>query len=146
MSYIEWLALGILLILLELFVPGVYLVWFGFAGLAVAGFAYLKDIGLSDQLLLFSLLSAIFTFIGFYVYKRYLKKDGKTNHPHLNDRSAQLVGKTVTVAKDVKNGQTKVTVGDSVWLAETDLPLHAGEEALVVGVRKGLILILGSKE
>lgn len=144
MSYIEWLALSILLILLELFVPGVYLIWFGFAGLAVAGLTFIKEFGITEQLLLFSLFSAICTFIGFYVYK--LKKDGKTNHPHLNDRSAQLVGKTVTVATAVKNGQTKVTVGDSVWLAETDLPLHVGDEALVVGVRKGLILILGSKE
>lgn len=147
MTYIEWSALGILLILLELFAPGVYLVWFGIAGVILAGITYFdQSIALTAQLLSYSLISAITVIIGFYVYKLYLKKDGKTNHPLLNDRSAQLIGKTVTVTADVKNGQTKVVAGDTVWLAETDEVFKAGEEALVTGVRKGVVLILGKKD
>lgn len=146
MTYIEWSALGILLILLELFAPGVYLVWFGIAGLIMAGITYFDQaIGLTTQLLSYSLASAITVFIGFYVYKLYMKKDGKTNHPYLNDRSAQLIGKTVTVTTDVQNGQTKVSVGDTVWLAETTEQLKAGDEAIVAGVRKGVILVLEKK-
>ncbi len=145
MTYIEWLALSILLILLELFAPGIYLVWFGFAGLLLSGIVYLSPIDLTTQLLLYSVISAVMVFIGFYVYKLYMKHDGKTNHPHLNDMSAQFVGKTVKVLFDVKNGQTKVQVGDTVWMAETDVPFKAGDDAFVAGVKKGLILILTQK-
>ncbi len=147
MTYIEWSALGILLILLELFAPGVYLIWFGIAGIILAGMTYFdQSINLTAQLLSYSLVSAITVIIGFYVYKLYMKNDSKTNHPLLNDRSAQLIGRAVTVMADVKNGQTKVVAGDSVWLAETDDVFKAGDEALVTGVRKGVILILGKKE
>lgn len=147
MTYIEWSALGILLILLELFAPGVYLIWFGIAGIILAGITFFdQSIDLTAQLLSYSLVSAITVIIGFYVYKLYMKNDSKTNHPLLNDRSAQLIGRAVTVMADVKNGQTKVVAGDSVWLAETDDVFKAGDEALVTGVRKGVILILGKKD
>lgn len=147
MSYVEWSALGILLILLELFAPGVYLIWFGFAGLVMAGLTFFNtELTLTVQLLSFSLISVVMVCIGFYVYALYLKKDGQTNHPFLNDRSAQLVGKTVKVTADVQNGQTKVAVGDTVWLAQTDENFKAGDEALVIGVQKGVILLLGKKE
>ena len=36
MTYIQWLSLGIVLIVLEFFVPGTYLMWFGFSACVVA--------------------------------------------------------------------------------------------------------------
>ena len=72
MSYIEWSALGILLILLELFAPGVYLIWFGFAGLAMAGLTFFNaELTLTVQLLSFSFISVVMGCIGFYVYALY---------------------------------------------------------------------------
>ncbi len=145
MTYIEWLALSILLMMLELFAPGIYLIWFGISGLIVSSILYYEPITLNTQLLLFSAIAAVMVFIGYYIYKFYMKYDGKTSHPHLNDMSAQFVGKTVKVLYDVKNGKTKVQVADTVWIAETDEPFKAGDNAFVAGVRKGVILVLTKK-
>ncbi len=145
MTYIEWLALSILLMLLELFAPGIYLIWFGFAGTILAGILYFVPMTLTNQLLIYSAISAVMVIIGFYVYKLYLIHGAKTNHPHLNDMSAQFIGKTVKVLQDVKNARTKVQVGDTVWIAETDEPFKAGDDAFVAGVKKGVILILTKK-
>ncbi len=146
MTPIEWLALSLLLILLELFAPGIYLVWFGLAGLIMAGILSFVPMELLGQLYCFSAVSAVTVFVGFYVYKVYLKKDKKTTeYPHLNDLAGQYIGKTVTVLSDVENGQTKVSVGDSEWVAETQVSFKAGDKAIVSGTKRGVILVLSRK-
>ncbi len=39
----------------------------------------------------------------------------ETSDPLLNDRTARLIGRTVTIAAAIENGEGRVKVGDSVW-------------------------------
>ena len=63
MTYIEWGVLGLLLVLLELFMPGIYLFWFGLAGITVSTSLYFELIPdtVTAQLILFSISSCVFT-------------------------------------------------------------------------------------
>lgn len=143
MTFIEWSALGIFLVLLELFSPGIYLIWFGFSALAVAGIEYYEEIGLTQQLIVFGLLSAVMASIGFFVYRWFLKHGKKTDYPYLNDLAGQHIGKTVALLNNVKNGETKVKVGDSVWLATTKDKLKAGDKVKIIGIEKnGVVFIV----
>lgn len=136
MTFIEWSALGIFLVLLELFSPGIYLIWFGFAALAVAAIDYYEDISLTYQLIIFSGLSAVMAVIGFYIYRVLLAHGKKSEYPHLNDLAGQHIGKTVALLNDVKDGETKVKVGDSVWIAHTKEKLKAGDKVKIISVEK----------
>ena len=148
MSYIEWGVLGLCLVLMELFTPGVYLVWFGLAGVSVSAALHFELIPatISWQLILFSVASCVFTGVGLFVYKKLEKNFLKTTtHQNLNDLAGSYVGQMATLMQDVVDGKTKVKVGDSVWLAQTDDDLKVGDTVLITGVIKGLIFIVTKK-
>lgn len=139
----NWLILGLALSILELIVPGTYLIWFGFAGFAMSLLTYFMDFPLSTQIIWFAVFSAIFAVIGWFAY-RYIFKKTQTpkEYQNLNDSAQQYVGRTVTLAEDVVDNQTKVKVGDSYWLAYSEQPLKKGDTAKVKAVKDSLILVL----
>ncbi len=148
MSYIEWGALGLFLVLLELFIPGVYLVWFGLASILVSTGMYLDWIPdlIEYQLVVFALASCITTGIGLWIYLKVQKHfSGEANYKNLNDLAAQYVGNTAVLLQDVVDGKSKVKIGDTVWLAVCDKPLKTGDAVVIVGVEKGLIFIVTKK-
>jgi membrane protein implicated in regulation of membrane protease activity len=60
-------------------------------------------------------LSAISCAAGYFIYRRF-------NHPKdaasLNQRNLLMIGAQGVVCADIVNGQGKVRLGDSVWLAD----------------------------
>ena len=138
-----WLLIGLLLSLLELVVPGTYLIWFGFAAFAMSILVLAVPLEITAQLFWFALFSTVFAVVGLYAY-RYIFK--RTNTPeqyrNLNDSAQQLVGRKVTIAEDIEDNQTKVKIGDSFWLAYTEKPFKKGDTAKVTGVKDSLILII----
>lgn len=139
----NWVVIGLVLSLLELIVPGIYLIWFGFAAFAVSILVWFSPLILTTQLIWFAVFSAIFALLGLFVYSYVFKKMQTPQAYHnLNDSAAQYVGLKVTVSEDVVDNQTKVKIGDTYWLATTDEPLKKGDIATVTGVKDRLILII----
>lgn len=138
-----WLLVGLLLSLLELAVPGTYLIWFGFAAFTMSILVFTVTLDITAQLFWFALFSSIFAVVGLFAY-RYIFKRTQTpkKYQNLNDSAQQLVGRKVTIAEEVEDNQTKVKIGDSFWLAYTEKPLKKGDTAKVVGVKDSLILII----
>lgn len=145
MSYIEWGILGLFLVLMELFMPGVFLVWFGLAGLCVSLGVYWFFIPevITWQLFWFSIFSCISTCLGLWLYRMIEKKFKKeSEYVNLNDLASQYIGKVVTLTQDVVDGKSKVSVGDTVWIARVNEDLLAGDKVVITGVEKGVILIV----
>ena len=139
-----WLLIGLLLSLLELIIPGTYLIWFGFAAFAMSIMAlYTTALSLTSQLLWYALFSTISALIGLLVY-RFIFKRTQTpkEYQNLNNSAQQFVGRKVTVAEDTEDNQTKVKIGDSYWLAYTEKPFKKGDSAKIIGVKDNLILII----
>lgn len=139
----NWLIIGLTLSILELIVPGTYLIWFGFAGLCMSVLTYIIPMALSTQIIWFAIFSAVFAVIGWFSY-RYIFKKVQTpkEYMNLNDSAQQYVGRMVTVAEDAVDNQTKVKIGDGYWLAYTEKPLKKGDTAKVIDVRDSLILVI----
>ena len=139
----NWLILGLVLSIFELFVPGTYLIWFGFAGLLMSLLTCFVDMALSTQIIFFAVFSAIFVLIGWFSY-RYIFKKTQTpqEYRNLNDSAQQYIGRIVTLSEDVIDNQTKVKVGDTYWLAYSEKPLKKGENAKVTDVKDSLILVI----
>lgn len=139
----NWLIWGLILSLLELLVPGTYLIWFGLAGLLMSMLTFFIPMSLTTQIIWFAVFSGIFAFIGWYAYRYVFKKlKAPKEYQNLNDSAQQYVGRTVTVAEDVKDNQTKVQIGDSYWLAYSEKPLKKGATAKVKAVKDSLILVI----
>lgn len=140
---VNWVIAGLALSLLELIVPGVYLIWFGFAAFVVSIAVYFMPIEFTTQLIVFAIASGIFAVIGVAVY-RYIfsKAQVPAEYKNLNNTAEQYVGQLVTVAEDTADNRTKVKIGDTYWLASCQKPFKQGDTAKVVGVKDSLILII----
>lgn len=138
-----WATIGLMLTIFELFAPGVYLIWFGFAAFVVSGYVYFFDVGMNDQLIVFAISSVIFATLGLFVYKKIFGHTGADDkYKNLNDPAKQYVGRLVTLTQDVDDNNTKVKVGDTVWLAYCEQNLKKNDKARVVDVKDGVVLVI----
>lgn len=124
-TFWHWFALGAVLMILEIFVPGVVFLWIGVAA-AITGIAFwtLPGLTLEMQLVIFAVLAVITVFVGrAFVGAR----EKPSDKPNLNQRGAQHVGAIYLLEDATLNGHGKVRIGDSLWSVElrppgTELP------------------------
>lgn len=140
---VNWIIAGLMLSLLELIVPGVYLIWFGFAAFIVGVTVYFLPLEFTTQLIIFAIASGVFAVIGVAVYRYVFNKaQVPAEYKNLNNTAEQYVGQLVTVAEDAADNRTKVKIGDTYWLASCQNAFKKGDTAKVVGVKDSLILII----
>lgn len=147
MGYLSWFAIGLVFVLAEMFVPGTYLIWFGFSAFVMGIIVSIFTLTATETLVWFALISAAFSGLGWYAYAKVLKK---TNVPekykYLNDMAGAHIGKVYNLSEDVVDGRSKAKVGDSFWLVEIDEPLKKGAKVKIKDVKDGLILIAEKAE
>lgn len=107
-----WFASGLVLIGLELIVPGSFLLWFGAAGLIMGFIVAYFQVDWRWQLVGWAVLSLLLLFIG---RKLTLRRQGEDEDPHLNRRGSRYVGQTVELETDLQHGSGTVKIGDSIW-------------------------------
>ena len=123
----HWLALGVVLAVLEILIPGNVLIWFGIAALLLGGGMILvPDLPLSGQLGGFALLSILSLGIGFGLRRR--KQDAAAG---LNIGSRRFHGQTAMLTTAIVNGRGEVQLGDTVWPV-TGPELSAGTAVVIV--------------
>ena len=130
-----WLGLAALLALAELFVPGVFLIWVAAAAAVTGILSLFIDLTVAGQLTLFG-LSTIFAVLG--GRRWYLTHNVESENPLLNNRAAQLVGKTVTIVETVSATSGRVKVADGEWPAKGP-DMEKGTVAKVAAVENGVL-------
>lgn len=110
-----WLALGLLLAIAEMVIPGVFLIWLAGAAILTGLLAWVVPIGVPLQIAIFAALAIVSVFIG----KRYLAANPITPaDPKMNDRGARLLGEMVTITQAIDGGSGRARHGDSEWLVK----------------------------
>jgi membrane protein implicated in regulation of membrane protease activity len=133
----HWIVLGMVLAIFEMLLPGVVFLWLGVAAAATGVLLWLvPDLGWEYQIVVFAVLAIAATVAARLLWRR--ASDGATDHPTLNRRGQQYVGRTFTLDDPVVNGFGKLRVDDTTWkIAGDDLP--AGARVRVTGV-DGVVL------
>ena len=132
-----WLLGAAVLAILEVLVPGIFLVWMALAA-ALTGIAvWAFDINFATQLGLFALLAFAAVLGGRRVYDR---NPVPSSDPNLNDRAARLIGQTVTVVNPILQGEGRVKVGDSVWSARGP-DAEVGSQVVVTGAEGNCLTV-----
>jgi membrane protein implicated in regulation of membrane protease activity len=132
-----WLIGGLALAGAEILVPGVFLIWIGTAALVTGGLSLAFGLPLVGQLALFagSAIASMLTGSYFNARAPIISDD-----PLLNERTARLIGRTVTVVTPIAHGEGRVRVGDSEWIAiGTDVAV--GEKVTIVGANGGRLVV-----
>ena len=131
LTYWHWFILAALLIILEVFAPGAFMLWIGIAaGVVGATLYFVPGMTWEYQLMLFS-IAAVGSIIAWRGYRS--THPITTDEPTLNRRGAQYIGRTFTLEAPITNGIGKIRVDDSTWKIEgADCP--AGSKVKVVGI------------
>lgn len=139
----HWWILAALLVGAEILAPGIFLIWLGVAA-GLTGLAVFLLPGLTWQVqgLIFAVLGVVATLAGRRLYSP--TADEASDHPGLNRRGTQCVGRTYRLTAPIVNGNGRVKVGDTTWkVAGPDLP--EGASVKVVGV-DGIVLVVEAAE
>lgn len=131
MLYWQWLAIGLVFLILEMLVPGAVLMWFGIGAILLGGLLLMGlEFTLPVQLLIFSALSLV----GLVVGRRFINWNKATgDKPNLSRRGDAHIGKTYFLVKAIESGRGTVRVGDSDWrVSGNDLPV--GSKVKVIGI------------
>ncbi|MEW8690950.1 MAG: NfeD family protein [Candidatus Thiodiazotropha endolucinida] len=132
LDYWHWLILAVVLMILEVFSPGAFLLWLGLAAGTVGLLLLLiPDITWQIQILLFALLSVtIIVLVRAFLQRRPIE----TDQPHLNRRGEQYLDRTFTLQEPIVNGEGKIHVDDTTWkITGEDCP--AGTRIRISGVQ-----------
>ncbi|THF57922.1 NfeD family protein [Ollibium composti] len=129
----NWMVLGFILLVLEIAVPGVFLLWIGIAALIVGAVSLaLWDAGFwiwQVQVVAFLALSLVSAYVGKQIVGR---REGESDQPLLNRRGEQMIGRTATLVEPIREGRGRIQLGDTLWrVSGPDLP--AGTRVRVTG-------------
>ncbi|MBC7788070.1 MAG: NfeD family protein [Methylophilaceae bacterium] len=137
-----WGALGLLLLGLEMATGTFYVVWFGVAALLVAvALLITPDISQAAQIITFAVLS-----LGsLTVWKRYYKKT--ETHSKVGQAQGEEIGRVGMVTVSTSNTTTgkinflQGVMGSREWVAVSNDPIDAGEEAALVAVEGNILRV-----
>jgi inner membrane protein len=126
----NWMILAAVLLTLELFAPGIFLMWFGLAAAATGLIVFRYDLVWEWQLVWFCGLSLAAVLLA----ARYLRQHPVTSErPLLNERAMQLIGQSFDLVDPIVNGRGSIKAGDTIWRVQgPELP--KGMRIKVVGV------------
>lgn len=118
----NWFILAVVLIILEVLVPGTFMLWLGISALVVGVLALAVAMSWQVQVLLF----AIFSIASVFLWRRLSGGRDDVSTPVLNRRGDAFIGRVFTLEKPIVDGAGSVRVGDSVWMVRgPDTPAGA---------------------
>jgi len=109
----HWLILALLLIILEIVVPGAFFLWMGVSAGVIGLILWISpDISWESQLLLFSVISVV----SIALWRIRLNKHPTESEDNtLNARTTQYIGRVFTLVEPIEDGYGKIHVDDSYW-------------------------------
>jgi membrane protein implicated in regulation of membrane protease activity len=131
-----WLIGGIILLALELAMPGSFLVWLGLAALVVGMASFVVDLSWQVAWIGFAVLAIVFLLIGRRVFSA---ERTASDRPHLNERGRALVGRRFTLTEPIVDGEGRVRIGDTLWrvrgpnlAAGTSIEVRSADSATLI--------------
>lgn len=130
-----WFAAGLALCAVEVFMPGVFLLWFELAALAVGLVTLWLPLGFVASLTLFAAAAVGAVLVGRAVYGARTKND---DADALNRGAEEFVGREFILDSAIENGVGHIKVRDLIWRVEGP-SAPAGARVRVVGVANGVV-------
>lgn len=135
----HWLVVAFLLLGAETLGAGGFLLGSAASALLLAMIRWLgPNISWSWQLALFGAFSLVFTVAYWKLFK---KINNRSDHPELNNRASQQVGRVLVLPQDLPHGQGRLQIGDTFWKVQAPRPLKKGTLVAVTGC-DGMVLLI----
>jgi inner membrane protein len=129
----HWLALGLGLIAMEMFVATFFLFWFGLGALITGLVALLMPLSFTAQILVWTLASAAMV----AAWLKYFKSPNRTHAGQAKEGVIGISGLMTRPVTDTAEGEIlfqRPVLGADRWPVVADAPIAAGERARIVDV------------
>ena len=138
---LHWLALGLLLLTIEMMTGTWDLLWVSIAaGLTSAFTAFAPDSMAvwQGQLIFFAIAATALFILGRTLFRS--MRENIEEHPTLNKRMSGTLGQRAVVAEDFAGGTGQVKLGDTVWTAQSvDGANLASGASVIVAATEGTV-------
>lgn len=137
-----WLSLALMLLVIEVAAPGAFFLWIGLAAGATGLLtAVLPEFGWKGQLVVFAVLAVAVSVAG----RRYVNwKPIQSDQPKLNRRGDKMIGREFVLDKDIVNGTSRLTVGESSWRIEGP-DMAKGVRIRITGVEGSTLKVVSAE-
>jgi membrane protein implicated in regulation of membrane protease activity len=130
----SWIVGGLVLLALELIVPGGVLVWFGISAIVTGILSLRYAVDVSVQFGFFGVLVLVTVWVWLKLVRQPARRAEAESEAgrYLNDRAERFVGIEAVLKEPITSGFGRLPLGDSVWrVSGPDLP--AGRKVRIVG-------------
>ncbi|MBU4486627.1 MAG: NfeD family protein [Candidatus Delongbacteria bacterium] len=138
---IIWAIFGVILLVMELFIPGVVISFFGLGALITALTTYLNITSSLDlQLVVFIVTSTL----SLLLFRKYIKKLLYSNSNPLDDDKYNVeIGKIVSVIELIEPDEIggKVRYQGAPWSAECSERVGPGDSVKIIGFRNLTLIV-----
>ena len=107
-----WFVLAAVFLLIELTLPGVFMLWLGLAAILIGVISLTMVLSWQAQLIAFAVLSIACIPVWRYFAR---KVEGPVERPFLNRRADSYVGRVFTLEKPIVDGVGTIRIEDTVW-------------------------------
>ncbi len=108
----NWFIAGGVLLAIEVFAPGTYMLWLGLAAIATGVIGWVIAMSWQTQIILFAVLAVISVLIG---RKLQPTMETDSDRPFLNRRADAFVGRVFTLDEPIVGGSGRVRIDDTTW-------------------------------
>jgi membrane protein implicated in regulation of membrane protease activity len=132
----NWFILAALLLLLELIVPGAFMIWLGIGALIVGLVSLVVDWGWQAQIIAFGVLAIV----AVPLWRRVSRgPETSSDSPFLNRRAEGYVGREFVLEHPIVNGAGTLSIDDTIYrITGPDLP--AGSRVKITRADSGSVL------
>jgi len=124
-----WIIAGLILLGLELVLPGGFLLWLGISGIITGLVVLFEPISWPFQWLMFGGLALVAIFL----WLRWTRsRSDQSDRPFLNRRTDRFVGQEAVLEQPIVDGFGRLALGDTVWRI-TGPNLPAGQRVRITG-------------
>jgi membrane protein implicated in regulation of membrane protease activity len=143
LEFWHWLAFGLLLIIVELFVPSFTILWFGLGGLLVGGLLWLAPgVSLSWQLFVWAVVSGCLTGLWFTYFKK--KMTDRTTAGVAREAITGEAGRVIRAPEENRHGRVRFAtplLGADEWSFVCDEPVAVGDRVHVKDISGNTLIV-----
>ncbi len=136
----SWIVLGLVLLGLELVLPGGVLLWLGVAAIVTGLNTLLIGLSVPLQWVTFGALSLISVGAWMLWSRKRYGRDLPSESPLLNRRTARYMGREVVLAEPINDGFGRIQIEDSFWQV-TGPDLAQGTRVRIVGAQGSVLIV-----
>ncbi len=126
-----WWTVAAALLFGELVMPGIFLLWLGFAAALTGLVDYVFGLDWRGEIASFAVLSMASVAVSWkWVTSRW---QPHSDQPHLNQRHHGYVGQSLVLEHPIINGRGKVKIDETIWDVEGN-DIAAGSRVTITGI------------